>query len=146
MAGIALPYMGSKRKLASRIVSIIRAENPHARYFYDLFGGGGAVSFEAARWGFDVVYNEIDTGIVSLLEKIRDGGVTREFYQWVDRDTFHANKAGDTWFSGLCSTVWSFGRRGVTYLYGDENAHKKHILHRIIVDGDAGAPALLHQR
>lgn len=38
MAGI--PYMGSKRKLAHRIVDVIFNRH-NSEKFYDLFGGGG---------------------------------------------------------------------------------------------------------
>ena len=37
--------MGSKRKLAKDIVDFIMERNPNVKYFYDLFGGGGAISF-----------------------------------------------------------------------------------------------------
>ena len=91
---LGLPYMGSKRKLAKPIIDLIIANNPNARYFYDLFGGGGAISFEALqRPQFDrVIYNELNTGVVTLLRKIMADGVTDDFYRWVDRDTFNAHK------------------------------------------------------
>ena len=40
--GLAMPYMGSKRKLAPEILNYIIRQNPNCKYFYDLFGGGGA--------------------------------------------------------------------------------------------------------
>jgi site-specific DNA-adenine methylase len=46
---MSIPYMGSKRKLAPAIIDHIIEHNPNAKYFFDLFGGGGAVSFEALR-------------------------------------------------------------------------------------------------
>jgi site-specific DNA-adenine methylase len=49
MSEFGLPYMGSKRKLASNIVNLILELNPKCKYFYDLFGGGGAISFEALQ-------------------------------------------------------------------------------------------------
>ena len=42
---LGLPYMGSKRKIAPKIVDFILDQNPDCKYIYDLFGGGGAVSF-----------------------------------------------------------------------------------------------------
>ena len=45
-----LPYMGSKRKLAARILdTIISCQHGRSLKLYDLFGGGGAVSFEALQ-------------------------------------------------------------------------------------------------
>lgn len=41
--------MGSKRKLAGDILHFITQRNPGMTDFYDLFGGGGAVSFTTAK-------------------------------------------------------------------------------------------------
>ena len=61
---IGIPYMGSKRKLASSIVSEIVNRHPEATQFYDLFGGGGAISFEALKYRqLKVHYNELNTSI-----------------------------------------------------------------------------------
>ena len=46
---IGIPYLGSKRKLATPIIDYILANNPKTKHFYDLFGGGGAMSFEALK-------------------------------------------------------------------------------------------------
>ena len=91
---LGLPYMGSKRKLAKRIVDEILQANLKTKYFYDLFGGGGAISFEALQRKKikKVIYNELNTGVVELLRKIQEDGITKEFYQWIDRDTFNKHK------------------------------------------------------
>ena len=36
ITGLGLPYMGSKRKLAPKILTYILKNNPKAKYFYDL--------------------------------------------------------------------------------------------------------------
>jgi site-specific DNA-adenine methylase len=133
---IGIPYMGSKRKLAPKIIDFIIKENPEARYFFDLFGGGGAVSFEALkRHQFErVVYNELNTGVVELLKKIRTDGVTEEFYQWVDRETFHKHKEDKNWFGGLIKTCWSFGNDQKNYLFSQDNEEMKKPLHEIVVN------------
>lgn len=46
---LGIPYMGSKRKLAGDILHFITQRNPGMTDFYDLFGGGGAVSFTTAK-------------------------------------------------------------------------------------------------
>ena len=46
---LGLPYMGGKRKIAGKIVDEILRRHPDCEYFYDLFGGGGAISFEAMQ-------------------------------------------------------------------------------------------------
>jgi site-specific DNA-adenine methylase len=114
--------MGSKRKIAPKIMDYICAQNPNAKYFYDLFGGGGATSFEALqRPQFKkVIYNELNTGVVELLKKIRAEGVTDDFYQWVSREKFEAHKNDSDWFGGLCKTCWSFGNNQKSYLFGKD--------------------------
>ena len=134
---VGLPYMGSKRKLSGRILDHILEHNPNCEYFYDLFGGGGSISFEALRRNRfkKVLYNELNTGVVSLLKKIRDDGITKEFYQWVDKDTFNKHKFDDDWFGGLVKVCWSFGNKGVTYLYGRGVEDYKKNFHLVVVDG-----------
>ena len=131
-----IPYMGSKRKLAKPIIDYILANNPNTKYIYDLFGGGGAISFEALKRKKiqKVHYNELNTGVVELIKKIRDDGVTNEFYQWIDRDTFNKHKDDDNWFGGLVKTCWSFGSNQITYLFSEDNEKIKKPLHNIIVN------------
>lgn len=134
---IGIPYMGSKRKISKKIVDFIIANNPNAKYFYDLFGGGGAISFSALkRKKFKSVhYNEVNTGVVELLKKIRTDGVTDEFYKWVDKETFNKHKYDEDWFGGLVATCWSFGNNASKgYLFSKENEDLKRPLHEIIVN------------
>ena len=131
-----LPYMGSKRKIASKIMDYICANNPNAKYFYDLFGGGGAMSFEALkRHQFKrVVYNELNTGVVELLKKIQRDGVTKDFYQWVSREKYYAHKNDNDWFAGLVKTCWSFGNDQKTYLFGKNIECIKREAHEYLMD------------
>jgi len=133
---LGVPYMGSKRVLAYEIVNYITAQNPNCKYFYDLFGGGGAISFQALQHkNIDTVfYNEIDTGVVELIKKIRDEGVTDEFYKWIDRDTFHAHKFDNDWRGGLIKTCWSFGNNQKGYLFGEEIKNTKRLMHEVVVN------------
>lgn len=41
---LGIPYMGSKRKLASKIVDFIIDLNKGVEYVYDVFGGGGPLA------------------------------------------------------------------------------------------------------
>lgn len=138
--GLGIPYMGSKRKLAPKIADFILAENPNAKYIFDLFGGGGAMSFEfLQRPQIErVVYNDLDSGVVSLLRDIAQNGVSEKYLQWVDRTTFHERKNGDDWFSGFVKTCWSFGNNCEKgYLFSEENERLKKPLHLAIVERDA---------
>lgn len=136
MKGLGLPYMGSKRKIAENIVGYITTHNPNAKYFYDLFGGGGAISFEALqRKQFkEVHYNEFNKGVVELLLKIRDEVMTNDFYKWISRDEFFKHKDDDTWYGGFLKTCWSFGNNQKYYLYGTDIEEEKRLLHEIIVN------------
>lgn len=128
--------MGSKRKIAGKLVDYMLANTPSAKYVYDLFGGGGAMSFEfMQRPQIERVhYNELNTGVVELLRKIMADGVTDEFYQWVTRDEFNQIKKGDDWRAGLIKTCCSFGNSQKQYLFGRSIEADKELLHRIVVD------------
>jgi site-specific DNA-adenine methylase len=54
---LGIPYMGSKRKHANALICKMLEIKPNAKYFYDLFGGGGAMSFAALKKGMMVFYN-----------------------------------------------------------------------------------------
>jgi len=129
--------MGSKRKIAKPLIDYMLNSNPNAKYFYDLFGGGGSMSFEALkRKRFETVhYNELNTGVVKLLEKIREDGVNNYFYKWVDRETFNNHKNDNDWYGGLLATCWSFGNnKDKGYLFGANIEENKRLLHEIIVN------------
>jgi site-specific DNA-adenine methylase len=137
-----IPYMGSKRKIASKIMDYICDNNPNALYFYDLFGGGGAISFEALqrKQFIRVVYNELNTGVTELLKKIQRDGVTQDFYKWVSREQFKAHKNDNDWFGGLLKTCWSFGNNQTSYLFGKNIEGIKLAAHEYLInngyDGD----------
>lgn len=133
---LGIPYMGSKRKIAKPLIDYMLNSNPNAKYFYDLFGGGGAMSFEALqRKRFKKVhYNELNTGIVNLLLKIRNDGITDEFYKWITREDFFNLKDSDCWLGGLAKTCWSFGNKQDGYLFGADIEDKKRIVHEIVVN------------
>jgi site-specific DNA-adenine methylase len=134
---LGLPYMGSKRKLAPKIVDYILEHNPKCKYVYDLFGGGGSISFEflQRKQTKKVVYNELNTGVCELLRDIRDNGITEKYYQHVDRETFNAYKKDDNWFGGLCKVVWSFGNNQKGYLFRKDVEEYKMWYHEVVVFG-----------
>ena len=117
---LGVPYMGSKRKIASKLLDFIVINNPSCKYFYDLFGGGGAMSFAALKYSQieRVHYNEINTGVVELIKKITKDGIPDIFFNWVTRDTFNAHKNTKDWYGGLVKTCWSFGNNQKDYIFG----------------------------
>ena len=127
MDNLGMPYMGSKRKLANRIVDTILQDRPNTKYVYDLFGGGGAISFEFLKRNNTlfspiekVFYNELNTGVCELLKDIKVNGITEKYNQWIDRETFNKHKNDSDWFGGLCKVIWSFGNNQKSYLFGRE--------------------------
>ena len=129
--------MGSKAKIAEKLMNEITLNNPQADTFIDLFGGGGAMSEEALRrMQFKrVIYNELNAGVANLMRKIQQDGITPEFYEWVSRDEFRAMKNGDCWRAGLIKTCWSFGNNNRNYLYGDDIENYKKAYHDLVVNG-----------
>ena len=84
---LGIPYMGSKRKLASEILSKLTQRHENVTDFYDLFGGGGSISFTAIRdYRFNVHYNELNKHIYSLVEYLKNNkSLEPKFYEWVTR-------------------------------------------------------------
>lgn len=138
--GLGIPYMGGKRKIAKEIVDYIQIHNPNAKYFYDLFGGGGAISLEAVqRKQFEkVTYNELNAGVFELMRKLKElkgKGCPPEFYNWIDRETLFKHKDDSSWFGGLVATCYSFGNnKEKGYLYGVDIVENKRLLHEVVVN------------
>lgn len=132
---LGIPYMGGKRKIADKLLHAMLVNSGGASHFYDLFGGGGAMSAAAMQsCKFDSVhYNELNTAVVSLFDKIRTDGVTPEFYQWISRERFFELIKGDDWLAGLAQTCWSFGNGQKSYLYSKEITPIKKQLHDAVM-------------
>ena len=137
--------MGSKRKLASEILQKITQRHDGITDFYDLFGGGGSISFTAIRdYRFNVHYNELNKHIYSLVEYIKNHKeLEPKFYEWVTREEFfnQVNKSNDdaNWYSGFVMSCWSFGNSQNSYLYGAEIENIKRLAHEFIVNCDLDA-------
>ena len=137
--------MGSKRKLASDILQKITQRHNGITYFYDLFGGGGSISFTAIRdYRFKVHYNELNKHIYSLVEYLKNHKeLEPKFYEWVTREEFHRqiNKTNGEadWYSGFVMSCWSFGNSQNSYLYGADIENIKRLAHEFIVNCDLDA-------
>ena len=142
---LGISYMGSKRKLASEILSKITQRHQGITDFYDLFGGGGSISFTAIRdYRFKVHYNELNKHIYSLVEYLKNNkDLEPKFYEWITREEFfkQINKNNDEadWFSGFVMSCWSFGNSQKSYLYGAEIEKIKRLAHEFIVNKDLNA-------
>lgn len=137
---LGIPYMGSKRKLASDILKVITSRHPGLTDLYDLFGGGGSISFTAIRdYRFNVHYNELNRHIFYLVKYLKENKTLEpKFYEWVTRETFFQQLARTDadWYSGFVMTCWSFGNKQTSYLYGSDIQDIKRHAHNFIVYGD----------
>ena len=137
---LGIPYMGSKRKLASDILHFITQRHTSITDFYDLFGGGGSVSFNAIKdYRFNVHYNELNSHIYSLVEYLKTHReLEPKFYEWVTREEFfkQCNRQDADWYSGFVMTCWSFGNNSEKgYLYGEDIQEMKRLAHQFVVYG-----------
>ena len=123
-----LPYMGSKNSIVGKFFPLF----PKAKHFYDLFGGGGAVTHYAvlsAKYE-QVHYNDI-SDIGSLFEDAVSGKYANET-RWISREDFYALKDKEPYVR----VAWSFGNNGENYMYSREVEPWKRALHYARVFGD----------
>jgi site-specific DNA-adenine methylase len=137
---LGIPYMGSKRKLAGDILKFIHARHDNITDFYDLFGGGGSVSFTAIKYWprMRVHYNELNAHIFALVEYLQTHReLEPKFYEWVTREEFFRQCArGDAdWYSGFVMSYWSFGNKQSSYIYGSDIEELKRLAHQFVVFG-----------
>lgn len=107
-----IPYLGSKSKLAERIVSLL----PRAEHLYDVFCGGCAIAHCAAlsgKWGH-IHINDISDMPQLFVDAV--AGKYRDERRWISREDFFALKDSDPYVR----SCWSFGNNGRDYLYSRE--------------------------
>lgn len=126
-AKYGLPYQGSKRRIANKIVALL----PPAPVLVDVFAGGCAVTHAALESGkFDrVIANDLSDAPELFYRAAKSGGVEP---RWVSREEFFARKGRDP----LIRYCYSFGNGGKDYLYGREIESLKRAAHRAVVDED----------
>lgn len=124
-----LPYMGSKNRLAERILDLM----PRADHLIDLMCGGCAVTHAAMLKGRypHIHINDADWRPVELFMGALEGRYADE-KRWVSREEFHRLKHTDPYVA----YVWSFGNNGEDYLYGAEVEPFKRALHQAIFFDD----------
>ena len=117
-----MPYKGSKNSIAAEIISVL----PPAKHFYDIFGGGGAMTHAAALSGkYQYIhYNELNPLICKGFKMAVNGEFKNE-RRWISREYFHAHKSDDPYVA-IC---WSFGNNLRSYLYSKELEPLKKAVH-----------------
>lgn len=131
MKRYGLPYKGSKNKIAQKIIQNI----PASTYFYDLFGGGGAITHCALLSGkFKYVhYNDLSEIVYDYVyDCIFDDMSVDKKSSWISRDDFNRLKNDNPYIR----YIWSFGNNGLDYMYGYNVEDFKRKLHNYVYYGD----------
>lgn len=124
-----IPYKGSKNKIAKNII----AQLPPAKHFYDLFGGGGAISYCALLSGkYEFVhYNELNP-LVFKAFKMAINGEFKDENRWISKEDFKRLKDTDPYVA-IC---FSFGNNLKNYAYNKECEKFKKAVHYSIFFND----------
>lgn len=120
-----LPYIGSKNRIAKKILDVL----PAAPVLYDVFCGGCAVTHAAMLSGkySRVVANDINGIIPHAFETAITGGFRNED-RWISRDDFQRLYKTDPYVA-IC---FSFGNNLHEYCYARELEPYKRALHYAI--------------
>ena len=133
---IGLPYIGSKKKIAKKIIEIIKQNFGTDKTIYDLFGGGGAITLECKLQGLNVVYNDIDPIPGQMMEKILSED--KEYLKTLicSREEFFQirDKEDKTIDDHLKLLINSFGNNSKYYLYSKDLSDFKYKLARMIIE------------
>lgn len=126
MKQYGLPYKGSKHKIAMWVVNNL----PRNEHFYDLFGGGCAVTHAAilSRRYEHYHVNDI-TPVPMLFSTIANGEMKNDVNMFVSRDEFNKNKSTDMYIA----ITWSYGNNMDDYLYSEEKEPIKLACHNAVV-------------
>ena len=124
-----IPYVGSKNKIAEKIIDKL----PPAKHFYDLFGGGGAMTHCALLSGKYkyVHYNEFNPLVFKAFKMAINGEFKGE-NRWISREDFEKLKDTDPYVA----CCFSFGNDFKTYAYGKNCELFKKAVHYSIVFDD----------
>ena len=124
-----IPYKGSKNKIAENII----AQLPPAKHFYDLFGGGGAMTHCALLSGkYEFVhYNELNPLVFKAFKMALNGEFKGE-NRWISKEDFERLKDSDPYVA----CCYSFGNDFKTYAYGKNCELFKKAVHYSIVFDD----------
>jgi site-specific DNA-adenine methylase len=126
-----IPYKGSKNKIAESIL----AQLPPAKHFYDLFGGGGAMTHCALLSGkYEFVhYNELNPLVFKAFKMAINGEFKGE-NRWISREDFKRLKDTDPYVA----CCFSFGNDFKTYAYGKNcEPFKKAVHYSIFFDDNS---------
>ena len=123
-----LGYCGSKNGIAEWVCDYI----PNSRNFYDLFAGGCAITHCSMlrKKSENYLINDISDVVELFYDAVM--GKYKNETRWISREDFYNLKDKDSYIR-YC---WSFGNRGLEYMYSREVESWKKALHYARVFGD----------
>ena len=123
-----LGYCGSKNGIAEWVCDYI----PNSRNFYDLFAGGCAITHCSMlrKKSENYLINDISDVVELFYDAVM--GKYKNETRWISREDFYNLKDNDPYIR-YC---WSFGNRGLEYMYSREVEPWKKALHYARVFGD----------
>ena len=141
-----LIYTGSKEMIAGQILTEIHKRAPRAKWFFDIFGGGAAMSVQALASGLKVHYNELKTDLCIMWRYVCDcvknprnswGIFDTELYEWVSREEYAQiyTKSKKTQLNGIeiiKSFIYSFGGKGFKGHYAFTQRPYKEAGHNLV--------------
>ena len=122
---------------------MIIKDNPSIKYFYDLFGGGGAVSIEMAKRGVKVFYNDANSGVKNAFEYAVKKGFTQDDIKWVDRVGFFKRLESNQPIHALEVLLFSFSNDQRSYCYSYVNEMLMMPLHYICIENHRNSKELV---
>ncbi len=141
-----LPYMGSKRKSAHKIYTIINNSRNNKK-IVDLFCGGFSISEYFLRNSWNVRSNDLNEYVIALLDLMINKGVDEnieeKMLKFITMEEFKIvldNKSKyEKWYVGYVMTVWSFGNNQKNYLFGKNTEETKNKGHNLVIYKDKTA-------
>lgn len=126
MKKYGFPYIGSKNKLAEKIINVL----PQSDHFYDLFAGGCAIThcaLESDKWKH-IHANDMQ-GTVRLFTDAILGKYKNE-RAWISREDFFTRKDMEPYVRW----IWSFGNNGEDYMFGKNVEETKRKAHEYLME------------
>lgn len=140
--GYALNYIGGKRKISHELLSAMLDDcGMEKPIFYDVFGGGAAMSFQASHFGLKTIYNDLNKNLYALFNDIeviksdecidffRNNFITKPLFKaWQNSKDYFALKTA-------LLNCYSYGGVFAFYTFNDVNQHIKKHCHYAVCRG-----------
>ena len=135
---VGIPYKGSKRKLIKELNEIFEKIHQKDIILYDLFGGGGSVSFSLAQNPIikKVIYNELNKNLFDFVMFLKNISEEEFFTKFVKPFYGRNEKPKDNVGIVFFERCYTFGNEGGGYIYSREVENLKRNLHYIIINND----------